>query len=215
MLRLTLLAFVLATLPVLAGCRGSGTDVDASSVDASSDAASSGDASTGAASAVSSGPAYGEDFRDNACDYLGEDEVRSIFDIPAEAEVEVEQQSLPCAYKWHGPKPSDRPEIATDPEYTAGISYVVRVAEDERAAKKSFASMTRDRNQEATYEAVQDVGDEAAWESTHGSLVVRAGNLIFRTVASSIYYQGAPGSGKLVTEQHPEQAGEVARAVLK
>lgn len=221
------LSVLIAFLAVfLAGCGGDGTD-----------GGSSGNATSLRNASSAARATYDEGFADDACNYLSEDEVRTIFDIPAEVEVEVLQSRSPCSYRWHAPKPSGQPEIATNPEYTAGISYVLTVTEGEEAARRAFARMRdrspdeRQRNadqraatrgaasgapaQALAYEAVQNVGDEAAWESTHGSLAVRAGNLIFRTVASSTYYQGEPGSGEVVTEQHPEQAAEIARTVLE
>jgi hypothetical protein len=131
---------------------------------------------------------YPEDFEDRACDYLREEEVRSIFGIPAGTALEVSRFS-PCTYKWKTPRPGP----ATPIEHSTGISYVVTVAEDEEAARESFAGATAIRTHETftkplRHKAVQGIGDEAAWEATHGSLVVRSGNLVFRTQADSTYY---------------------------
>ena len=68
-------------------------------------------------------------------------------------------------------------------------------------------------------EAIGGVGDEAAWESSHGSLVVRAGTLVFRAVAYRSHYEidtasRASGQGETITQQSPEKAAAIARAAL-
>ena len=65
-------------------------------------------------------------------------------------------------------------------------------------------------------EAIGGVGDEAAWESSHGSLVVHAGTLVFRAVAYRSHYEIDPasGQGETITQQSPEKAAAIARAAL-
>ncbi len=56
------------------------------------------------------------------------------------------------------------------------------------------------------------MGDGAAWEETHGSLLVLAGNAVFRTIAQSNYFDLTTRS--LATDNYPALAAEIARATI-
>jgi hypothetical protein len=59
------------------------------------------------------------------------------------------------------------------------------------------------------YSSMDGVGDAASWESTYSSLVVLSGQVVFRTIANSSWYDGG-----VKRVQLPEKAAEIARAAL-
>lgn len=187
-----------------------------------------------------------ENFEANACDYLTEAEVRRIFDLPPSTTFTTTSPCTYVWDGSEPPSATatDVPEYRAGINYVVADAANVEAAKEtfaSAARDRSRADMEKNAERAAEivkedaaernisretaretlgdaidHEAVNGIGDDAAWESSHGSLVVRAGTLVFRAVAYRSHYEIDPasGQGETVTHQYPDKAAAVARAAL-
>jgi len=107
----------------------------------------------------------------------------------------------------------------SEEEMTALVSGTAEsVAEDQNLSESQKETVTDATvgmfGKALIYSPVEGVGDDAAWESTHGSLVVQSGNAVFRVEAGKSKWDPSKGRfGGMVGTKLQEKAEEIARSI--